>query len=61
MMESNLTVRLFDDIGVHESVMRLRTGRGGEAGGERSDKRILRQEYSMPEIIGQDIFDTCQV
>ena len=25
MMENNLTVRLFDDIGVHETVMRLRT------------------------------------
>ena len=59
MIERNLTVRLFDDIGVHETVMRLR--RGEEAGDERTDKRELRQEYSMPAIIGQDIFETCQV
>ena len=51
MIERNLTVRLFDDIGVHETVMRLR--RGEEAGDERTDKRELRQEYSMPAIIAR--------
>ena len=60
MISRNLTVRLFDDIGVHESGMRLRGG-GREEGDERSDKRALREEYSMPPIIGQDIFETCQV
>ena len=59
MISRNLTVRLFDDIGVHETVMRLRRGR--EEGDERTDKRSLREEYSMPAIIGQDIFETCQV
>ena len=58
MMENNLTVRLFDDIGVHETVMRLRTGDTDQL---RSDKRELRRDYSMPEIFGQDIFETCQV
>ena len=58
MMENNLTVRLFDDIGVHETVMRLRTG---DTDHLRSDKRQLRLDYSMPAIFGQDIFETCQV
>ena len=58
MMENNLTVRLFDDIGVHETVMRLRTGHTDNL---RSDKRELRRDYAMPAIFGQDIFETCQV
>ena len=58
MIDRNLTVRLFDDIGVHETVMRLRTGHTDNL---RSDKRELRRDYSMPAIFGQDIFETCQV
>ena len=59
MMDNNLTVRLFDDIGVHETVMRLRTGDTTDP--LRSGKRELRLDYSMPAIFGQDIFETCQV
>ena len=56
MKRDNLTLRLFDAIGVHQINHDIRT-----KGGVDTDKRGLRRGYSMPEILQQDIFDTCQV
>ena len=62
MKYDNMTLRLFDAIGVHQTEFDLRnkTHNIGDQH-ERSDKRELRLDYSMPAILGQDIFETCQV
>ena len=62
MLDSNLTLRLFDAIGRHQTVMDLRSGEAGqEDGKQRTDKRELRRDYNMPSILGQDMFEECQV
>ena len=62
MLDSNLTLRLFDAIGRHQTVMDLRSGEAGlEDGKLRTDKRELRRDYNMPSILGRDMFEECQV
>ena len=57
----NLTLRLFDAIGVHQTAKDLRQNLEYNEEERRTDKTELRKEYSMPEILKQDIFKTCQV
>ena len=57
MMKNNLTVRLFDPIARHETEMnrrqeKLMTGR---------NKLELREDYSIPAILGRDLFDACEI
>ncbi len=62
MLDSNLTLRLFDAIGRHQTMMDIRSGEAGEEDGQlRTDKRELRRDYSMPSILGRDMFEECQV
>ena len=62
MLDRNLTLRLFDAIGRHQTVMDLRSGKAGEEDGKlRTDKMELRQDYDMPRILGRDMFEECQV
>ena len=62
MLDSNLTLRLFDAIGRHQTVMDLRSGVAGQEDGKlRTDKRELRRDYNMPSILGRDMFEECQV
>ena len=59
----NMTLRLFDAIGVHQIELDKRLGSNQDDHEElpRTDKTGLRQDYSMPNILGEDIFETCQV
>ena len=57
----NLTLRLFDAIGVHQTSKDIRENLEYSEEERRTDKTELRKEYSMPEILNQDIFETCQV
>ena len=62
MLESNLTLRLFDAIGRHQTEMDLRSREMAmEDGKIRTDKRELRRDYDMPSILGWDMFEECQV
>ena len=62
MLEGNLTLRLFDAIGRHQTMMDIRSGEAGEEDGKlRTDKRELRRDYDMPSILGRDMFEECQV
>ena len=62
MLERNLTLRLFDAIGRHQTMMDIRSGVAGEEDGKlRTDKRELRRDYDMPSILGRDMFEECQV
>ena len=62
MLESNLTLRLFDAIGRHQTEMDLRSGEAEQEDGKmRTDKRELRRDYDMPSILGRDMFEECQV
>ena len=62
MLDRNLTLRLFDAIGRHQTMMDIRSGEAGEEDGKlRTDKTELRQDYDMPRILGRDMFEECQV
>ena len=62
MLDSNLTLRLFDAIGRHQTMMDIRSGEAGQEDGKlRTDKRELRRDYDMPSILGRDMFEECQV
>ena len=62
MLDRNLTLRLFDAIGRHQTMMDIRSGEAGEEDGKLgTDKTELRQDYDMPRILGLDVFEECQV
>ena len=57
MMRRNLTVRLFDPLARHEMAEMKRSGKEEAA----RDKLELREEYTHPKILGQDLFDECGI
>ena len=62
MLNSNFTLRLFDAIGRHQTMMDIRRGEAGEEDGKlRTDKGELRRDYDMPIILERDMFEECQV
>jgi hypothetical protein len=56
MMRSNLTIRLFDPIGRHE----LKMHKNGKIL-EGTNKLELRNDYSLPAMLGKDLFEECQI
>ena len=56
-MKKNLTGMVFDPILRHDTEMSMRQEKPLEGG----NKLELRNDYSMPAILGRDLFDSCEI